>query len=115
MAEALADQGGRVVLAARSEERTRPVLEAIRSRHPASDPQFLQIDLSDLASVRRAAERYVASGHPIDVLVNNAGIAGTRALTKDGFDVTYATNHIGPFVLTNLLLPRLRESPRDGS
>ena len=112
MAEALADQGGRVVLAARSEERTRPVLETIRSRHPASDPQFLQIDLSDLASVRRAAERYVASGHPIDVLVNNAGIAGTRALTKDGFDVTYATNHIGPFVLTNLLLPRLRESPQ---
>ena len=56
MAEALAGQGGRVVLAARSEERSRPVLETIRSRHPASDPQFLQIDLSDLASVRRAAE-----------------------------------------------------------
>jgi retinol dehydrogenase-12 len=112
MAEALADQGGRVVLAARSEERTRPVLDTIRGRHPASDPQFLQIDLSDLASVRRAAERYLASGHPIDVLVNNAGIAGTRSLSKDGFDVTYATNHIGPFVLTNLLLPRLRESPQ---
>jgi retinol dehydrogenase 12 len=112
MTEALAARGGTVVLAARSEERTRPVVDAIRSRHPASDPQFVQIDLSALTSVRGAAERFLASGHPIDVLVNNAGIAGTRALSKDGFDVTYATNHIGPFVLTNLLLPRLRESPQ---
>ncbi|MGH7579117.1 MAG: SDR family oxidoreductase [Gemmatimonadales bacterium] len=111
-AETLAARGGRVVLAARSEERTQPVLDAIRRRHPANDPQFLQIDLSDLSSVRRAAARFIASGHPIDVLVNNAGIAGTRAVTSDGFDLTYATNHIGPFVLTNLLLPRLRQSPQ---
>jgi len=110
LTEALAAQGGRVVLAARSEERTKPVLDEIGGRHPASDPQFLQMDLSDLSSVRRAAERFLASGQPVDVLVNNAGIAGTHALSKDGFDVTYATNHIGPFVLTNLLLPRLRES-----
>jgi retinol dehydrogenase-12 len=110
LTEALAAQGGRVVLAARSEERTKPVLDEIRGRHPASDPQFLQMDLSDLSSVRRAAERFLTSGQPVDVLVNNAGIAGTHALSKDGFDVTYATNHIGPFVLTNLLLPRLRES-----
>jgi retinol dehydrogenase-12 len=44
------------------------------------------------------------------VLVNNAGIAGTRSLSADGFDLTYATNHIGPFLLTGLLLPRLREA-----
>jgi len=112
MSEVLAARGGSVVLAARSEERTKPVLDAIRSGHPAIDPQFVQIDLSDLASVRRAAGLFLASGHPIDVLVNNAGIAGTRALTRDGFDLTYATNHIGPFVLTNLLLPRLLESPQ---
>ncbi len=112
LAEKLAARGGGVVLAARSEERTQPVLDAIRDRQPASDPQFVQIDLSDLTSVRRAAERFLASGRPIDVLVNNAGIAGTRALSKDGFDLTYATNHIGPFVLTSLLLSRLLESPQ---
>jgi dehydrogenase/reductase SDR family protein 13 len=112
LVEALAARGGSVVLAARSESRTKPVLDAIRGRHPASDPQFVRIDLSELTSVRRAAELFLASGHPIDVLVNNAGIAGTRALSKDAFDVTYATNHIGPFLLTNLLLPKLRESPQ---
>jgi retinol dehydrogenase 12 len=110
LVEALAAHGGRVVLAARSADRTLPVLTAIRSRFPAADAQFVLLDLADLRSVRRAAEGYLATGRPIDVLVNNAGVAGTRALSADGFDLTYATNHIGPFLLTNLLLPRLRES-----
>lgn len=112
LALALAGRGGNVVLAARSEERTRPVLDAIRSRYPGVRAEWVQIDVSDLTSVRRAAQDFLAAGHPIDVLVNNAGIAGTRALSKDGFDLTYATNHIGPFLLTNLLLPRVRESPQ---
>lgn len=112
MAEALAERGGGVVLAARSEERTRPVLDAIRARRPAVEPRFLPLDLADLDSVRGAAESFLASRHPLDVLVNNAGIAGTRALSKDGYDLTYATNHIGPFLLTNLLLPTLRQSPQ---
>ncbi len=112
MAEGLAVRGGSVVLAARSEERTRPVLEAILAQRPAVEPRFLSIDLADLGSVRRAAESFLAAGDPLDVLVNNAGIAGTRALSQDGFDLTYATNHIGPFLLTNLLLPKLRESPQ---
>src|SRR2546421_10268906 len=112
LVEALAARGGRVVLATRSEERTKPVLSAIQSRYPAARAQWVSLDVSDLGSVRRAAEAYLASGQPIDVLVNNAGIAGTRALSNDGFDRTYATNRIGPFLLTSLLLPRLRESPQ---
>jgi retinol dehydrogenase 12 len=112
MVEALAARGAGVVLASRSEERTKPVLDGIRTRHPAADAQFLPLDVSDLGSVRRAAERFLASGHPLDVLINNAGIAGTRALSREGFDLTYATNHIGPFLLTNLLLPKLREAPQ---
>jgi dehydrogenase/reductase SDR family protein 13 len=112
MAEALAARGGSVVLAARSEERTRPVLKAILDRRPAVEPRFLPIDLADLGSVRGAAESFLAAGDRLDVLVNNAGIAGTRGLSRDGFDLTYATNHIGPFVFTNLLLPMLRESPQ---
>jgi retinol dehydrogenase 12 len=110
LVEALAQAGGNVVLASRSEERTRPVLDGIRARHPDVEARFLSIDVSDLSSVRRAAETYLGAGHPLDVLVNNAGVAGTRALSRDGFDLTYATNHIGPFLLTNLLLPRLRAS-----
>jgi len=112
LVEALAARGGRVVLATRSEQRTRPVLSAIQSRYPTARAQWVALDVSDLGSVRGAARAFLESGQPIDVLVNNAGIAGTRALSKDGFDLTYATNHIGPFLLTSLLLPRLRESPQ---
>jgi retinol dehydrogenase-12 len=112
LVEALAGRGGSVVLAARSEERTRPVLEAIRAARPAFEPRFLRIDLADLGSVRNAAESFLAAGGSLDVLVNNAGIAGTRGLSKDGFDLTFATNHIGPFLLTELLLPALRRAPQ---
>jgi retinol dehydrogenase 12 len=110
LVEALAEQGGRVVLASRSEARTRPVLNEIRTRYPGLDAEFVPIDVSDLGSVRRAANAFLATGRPLDVLVNNAGVAGTRGLSAEGFDQTYATNHIGPFLLTNLLLPRIRSS-----
>ena len=111
MVEALAARGASVVLASRSKERTEPVLDGIRRSHSGANAEFLEIDVSDLASVRTAAGRFLATSRPIDVLVNNAGIAGTHALSRDGFDLTYATNHIGPFLLTNLLLPRLRAAP----
>ena len=112
MVEALAARGGHVVLAARSQERTRPVLDAIRAQRASAAVEFLQVDVSDLSSVRRAAESFLAAGRPLDVLVNNAGVAGTHALSADGFDLTYATNHIGPFLLTNLLLPALHRAPQ---
>jgi len=112
LVEALAARGATVVLATRSEERTRPVLNELQSRYPNAQVQWVHLDVSDLSSVRRAAAAFVATKQPIDVLVNNAGIAGTKRLSQDGFDVTYATNHIGPFLLTNLLLPRLREAPQ---
>jgi dehydrogenase/reductase SDR family protein 13 len=111
-AEALAARGASVVLAARSEERTRPVLEAIRARHRDAAVEFALLDLADLASVCRAADAYLASGRVLDVLINNAGVAGTRGLSADGFDLTYATNHIGPFLLTSLLLPAVLRAPQ---
>jgi retinol dehydrogenase 12 len=112
MVQALAARGGHVVLAARSEERTRPVLDGIRVRRPTVAVEFLQVDVSDLASVRRAASAYLATGRPLDVLVNNAGVGGTNALSADGFDLTYATNHLGPFLLTSLLLPAIERAPQ---
>ena len=110
--EALAARGGSVVLASRLEEKTRPVLEAIWSQHRDADLQFVSIDLADLASVQRAAEAFLSSGRSLDVLINNAGLAGARGLTKDGFEITVGTNHLGPFLLTELLLPALREAPQ---
>ena len=108
--EALAARGGKVVLACRSEERTRPVLDAIRAGNRSADATFLPLDVADLDSVRRAADAFLATGRPLDALVNNAGVAGTRALSPQGFDLTYATNHIGPFLLTDLLLPAVRRA-----
>ena len=112
LVEALAARNATVVLATRSEERTKPVVSELKARYPGARLQWLHLDVSDLGSVRRAAESFLATRQPIDVLVNNAGIAGTRRLSPEGYDITYATNHIGPFLLTNLLLPRLREAPQ---
>jgi retinol dehydrogenase 12 len=112
VAEALAVQGGNVVLGARSEERMRPVLDGIRALRPLGSVEFLPLDLADLGSVRRAAEQIISGGQSLDVLINNAGIAGARALSANGFDITYATNHIGPFLFTELLRPVLLQSPR---
>jgi retinol dehydrogenase 12 len=107
-AEDLCRRGARVHLAGRSEEKTRPVVEAIRAA--GGDAEFLALDLADLTSVRAAAEAYLTRGEKLHVLVNNAGIAGAKGLTKQGFELTFGTNHLGPFLFTQLLLPRLRAS-----
>ncbi len=108
-AERLAARGARVTLACRSEERTRPVLDAIRAA--GGDVTFEALDLADLASVRALGERLGAEDAPLHVLLNNAGLAGLRGLTKDGFEITFGTNHLGHFLLTMLLARRLARTP----
>src|SRR5512134_1819313 len=76
LVEALAARGARVILAARSAERTAPVLAGIRRRYPDAEASFVRIDLADFGSIRQAAEELRAAGHGLDVLVNNAGVAG---------------------------------------
>ena len=112
MVEALAARGARVVLAARSEHRARAVIDRLRAEHPSALVEFLPLDLADFGSVRGAAPSVLESGRPLDVLVNNAGVAGTMGLSADGFDLTYATNHLGPFLLTELLRPALEAAPQ---
>lgn len=106
---ALASRGASLYLAGRSKERMQPVLDEIRA---AGNERvvYLPLDLGDLASVRACAERFLATGDPLHVLINNAGLAGRRGLTKDGFEITFGTNHLGPFLLTELLLERLKQS-----
>ncbi len=110
--EALAARGGRIIAAARSRDKMAPIADDLRARFPATTIELLSIDLADLASVRAAAQTVLASGAPLDVLINNAGVAGAAGLTRDGFEMTFGTNHLGPFVLTEMLLPRLREAPQ---
>lgn len=109
---ALASRNARIILAARSEERTRPVLEQIRREHPRAEARFLELDLADFAGVRRAAAQALELAPVLDVLVNNAGVAGTRGTSRDGFHLTYAVNHLGPFLFTCLLEPAVRAAPQ---
>ena len=103
----LARRGARVVLAGRRSERVAETRAAILEHVPSASLESLVVDLSDLASVRRAAAEAAGLG-PIDVLVNNAGVMGTPyERTADGLERQMATNHFGPFLLTGLLLPQL--------
>jgi retinol dehydrogenase 12 len=107
-AERLADQGARVLLACRSEARARPVLDAITSRHGPTRAQLIPLNLADLTSVRTAAAQITGATDRLHLLLNNAGVAGSRGLTKDGFELAFGVNHLGHFLLTLLLMPLLR-------
>jgi NAD(P)-dependent dehydrogenase (short-subunit alcohol dehydrogenase family) len=104
----LARRGARVYLACRSEEKTKPAVDEIRASCGADAAHFLALDLASLASVRSCAEEFLSRGEPLHILVNNAGLAGQRGTTKDGFETTFGVNHLGHFLLTGLLMPRLR-------
>ncbi|MBV8759412.1 MAG: SDR family oxidoreductase [Deltaproteobacteria bacterium] len=96
----LAKRGNKVLIAGRSREKTQPVCDAIGA-------EFVALDLGDLASVRRCAESL--KGRSIDVLVCNAGLAGHRGTTKDGFEIQFGTNHLGHYLLTRLLVDDIKE------
>jgi NAD(P)-dependent dehydrogenase (short-subunit alcohol dehydrogenase family) len=99
-ARALGAANARVVLAVRN---TAKGADAARSI--AGETVVRALDLSDLRSIRRFADAW---DEPIDVLVNNAGVSvPTLQRTADGFELQFGTNHLGPFALTNLLLPRI--------
>ena len=109
-ARALAARGATVVLACRSEENGRRAIAEIAAQTGNRRLELLALDLGDLGSVRACAQAFLARGEPLHVLINNAGLAGRRGMTPSGFELAFGTNHVGPFLLTSLLLDRLRES-----
>jgi retinol dehydrogenase-12 len=111
-AAALAVRGATLVLAGRSAEKTLPVVDELKAASGNAQISFSRLELGDLADVRRSAESLVAEHPRIDVLINNAGLAGTRGQTKDGFELAFGTNHLGPFLYTQILLPALRRAPQ---
>jgi NAD(P)-dependent dehydrogenase (short-subunit alcohol dehydrogenase family) len=111
-AKELARAGARVILACRSEAKTQPVLDEIRREVPSAKVEFIQLDLSDLTSVRQCADALLARNEPIHGLINNAGLAGKRGVTKDGFELTWGTNHLGHYLFTRLLLDRIKQAGR---
>jgi NAD(P)-dependent dehydrogenase (short-subunit alcohol dehydrogenase family) len=105
----LARRGATLLLAGRSAERTRPVVDECRAQG-SPEVSFLRLELDDLGSVRACAEAFLASGRPLDVLIANAGLAGKHGLTRDGFELIFGVNHLGHFALTESLKPRLLDS-----
>jgi NAD(P)-dependent dehydrogenase (short-subunit alcohol dehydrogenase family) len=111
-AKRLAGAGADVVMAVRSPEKGAEARAEILRSHPDANLEVRRLDLADLASVHEFAAGILADGAPLHVLVNNAGVMvpPTRMTTADGFELQFGTNFLGPFVLTNLLLPRLLEA-----
>lgn len=107
-AQVLAGRGMHVVLACRSEEKAHPVVAAIRDA--GGSAELVVLDLGSLSSVRDAAESFLASDRPLHLLINNAGVGGQVGITDDGFELNFGVNHLGHFLLTNLLLDRMRAS-----
>jgi NAD(P)-dependent dehydrogenase (short-subunit alcohol dehydrogenase family) len=109
-AAALASRGGRVYLACRSADKGRAAAAAIAAGSGSDEVMFLPLDLADLASVPSCAEQFLARDEPLHVLINNAGVAGRRGVTADGYELAFGVNHLGHFALTTALLGRLADS-----
>jgi retinol dehydrogenase-12 len=101
----LARRGGKVFIATRNEEKTRPVLDEL-----GDSAAHIHLDLGDLDSVRQCAKEFLALDQRLHGLINNAGLAGQRGITQSGFELAFGTNHVGHFLLTNLLVDRLKAS-----
>ena len=107
---ALAHRGGRVYVASRSAARGEAAVLETRAATGNEAVFYLPLDLADLDSVRACAVSFLALGEPLHVLVNNAGVAGRRGLTRQGFELMFGVNHLGHFALTSALLGRLTAS-----
>uniref|UniRef100_A0A4W3J743 Si:dkey-174n20.1 n=1 Tax=Callorhinchus milii TaxID=7868 RepID=A0A4W3J743_CALMI len=106
----LARRGARVIIACRDPVRAEAAVTDIRRRSLSLAVHHRQLDLASLASVRHFCRCFLEAEKRLDVLINNAGAVGRLGWTSDGFQICFGTNHLGPFLLTNLLLDRLRES-----
>ena len=111
-ARQLAGQGGQIVMIARDQARGTRARSRVAGAAAGRAPVLLMADLSVQADVRRAARQVRDRCEHVDVLVNNAGAAfSRRALSADGLELTWATNQLAPFLLTELLLPLLAHAP----
>lgn len=105
----LARRGGKIYIACRDLKRGGDALIDIRKESKSEDVHFLQLDLSSLDSVREFSKKFHQLESKLHVLINNAAVMGCpRTLTKDGFEMQFGTNHLGHFLLTNLLLDLLK-------
>jgi len=112
-ANKLAAKGYAVILASRNQQASGQAIVRIQTVNPDAIVESIPLDLSSFASVRQCASAFQAKGYPLHILINNAGgsVPGKQAsFTIDGFELTLGTNHLGHFLLTNLLIEDLKRS-----
>src|SRR5437660_6693335 len=108
----LARRGGEVAIVCRNPEKGKATAAEIEGAVPGATVDVLFADLSELDQVRQVAQEICARYGVVDVLVNNAGVQDMQArLTSDGFDHMLASNYLGPFLLTDLVLDRVGAAP----
>ncbi|MHB8585027.1 MAG: SDR family oxidoreductase [Thermoplasmatota archaeon] len=108
-ARGLAEMGATVIVASRDEAKCEAAAAAIRRGLPGAQVEPLRLDLADSGSIATFVRTFTQTHAALHLLVNNAGIyTSKRTVTPDGLEVTFATNHFGPFLLTRLLLPSLK-------
>jgi retinol dehydrogenase 14 len=109
-ATGLAGMGATVVMLGRDGERGEAAAQRVReAAAPGADVSFVSLDLASVTSVCAAAAEIAARHEIVHVLINNAGVhLRSRAASPDGFELTWAVNHLGPFLFTNQMLPQLR-------
>ena len=109
----LTARGFHVIMASRNQQASAQAIARLKVDQPNASAESISLDLASFASVRQCAATFQAKGYPLHVLINNAGgsVKGKQAsFTEDGFEMTFGTNHLGHFLLTNLLLDNLKQS-----
>lgn len=105
----------RIYLAARTESKAHAAIKDIQAQLPSPvDIRYVSLDLCSFKSIRAAAAQFQSEESRLDLLILNAGVMGSPAVTtEEGFEVQFGTNHIGHFLLTKLLLPTLQKTVSD--
>ncbi|URE21690.1 retinol dehydrogenase [Musa troglodytarum] len=112
-ARVFALRGANVIIAARNLEAADGAKQLIQRTAPASRVDILELDLSSLKSVRAFADKFLSMDLPLNILINNAGVMFCPyQLSRDGIEMQFATNHLGHFLLTNLLLEKMRSTAK---
>ncbi|XP_030647347.1 retinol dehydrogenase 14 [Chanos chanos] len=109
-AVALAMRGARVIIACRDEERAAKAVREIKARSHNMNVLHMDLDLANVRSVRDFCKSFLQREKRLDILINNAGMPSVLDWTDDHFSMCFGVNHLGHFLLTNLLLGRLQES-----
>ncbi|TNN45761.1 Retinol dehydrogenase 14 [Liparis tanakae] len=108
-AVALAARGARVILACRDPDKAEKAVREIKMRSRSLNVLHMELDLANLRSVGEFCKSFLQREKRLDILINNAAMPGVLQWTDDNFSMCFGVNHLGHFLLTNLLLPRLKE------